>query len=76
MYIALACFPASFAVAFDSAWLLGATALTFLYTDLVVVKAEEKFLKEELGQPYVAYCEKIPRWPLGRPTSKAAGKGS
>jgi len=65
MYVALAAVPAAAAVAIDSAWLLAAAAATLVYTDAVVVPAEEAFLSVQLGQDYKKYLTEVPRWPWG-----------
>jgi protein-S-isoprenylcysteine O-methyltransferase Ste14 len=62
MYVALLGFPVAFSLALDTAWLLGSTMLLGSYLDLVVVRAEEKFLKSTLGKDYEDYCKRVPRW--------------
>ena len=62
MYVALLSLPVALGVALDSAWLLGSCAMLFAYLDRIVVPAEESFLEKTLGQEYIDYCERVPRW--------------
>lgn len=65
MYLALAAMPVAASLCLDTAWLLVAAVATYAYTDLVVVPAEEAFLRGQLGEDYKRYLSEVPRWPWG-----------
>lgn len=62
MYLGIMIFQSSLAIGLNSGWLLVAASSMFFYLDGVVVPAEEAFLAKQLGDPYLEYCEQVPRW--------------
>jgi protein-S-isoprenylcysteine O-methyltransferase Ste14 len=50
------------------------TLVVVVFFQVRLILGEEAFLRERLGEPYVAYCEKVPRlWPSLRPRVSASG---
>eukprot|EP00567_Pseudictyota_dubia_P005814 CAMPEP_0197450044 /NCGR_PEP_ID=MMETSP1175-20131217/23791_1 /TAXON_ID=1003142 /ORGANISM="Triceratium dubium, Strain CCMP147" /LENGTH=193 /DNA_ID=CAMNT_0042982371 /DNA_START=63 /DNA_END=641 /DNA_ORIENTATION=+ len=62
MYVALMGVPLAGSIVFDNLWLLVSGLALWIYLNDVVVPAEEKFLKVELGAKYEEYCKRVPRW--------------
>lgn len=69
------------AVLFLKSWTFAVICLgpVALYP-LAVVPAEERYLREKLGEPYIDYCQRVPRWwpkfRNYRPTPAIAGSAS
>ena len=63
LYVATLAIPASLGLLANTAWVaVGSNAVLWLYLHFAVVPAEERFLKEQLGEPYEKYCATAKRW--------------
>jgi protein-S-isoprenylcysteine O-methyltransferase Ste14 len=64
LYVGSFCFALSAVCFLESPLLLLLTILVFFFYWKGVVKAEEFYLRERFGQPYVEYCRRTPSfWP-------------
>lgn len=62
MYVALLGINLVGSVAFDTAWILRSMLGMGAYLNFVVIPAEEKLLRKEMGEAYEEYCRRVPRW--------------
>eukprot|EP00929_Paragymnodinium_shiwhaense_P036368 TRINITY_DN19500_c0_g1_i3.p1 TRINITY_DN19500_c0_g1~~TRINITY_DN19500_c0_g1_i3.p1 ORF type:complete len:171 (+),score=20.71 TRINITY_DN19500_c0_g1_i3:131-643(+) len=56
-------FPAAVLI-FDTLWPVLVSPLLYCYIRYIVVAREEVLLQKEFGQPYLDFCEKVPRFLL------------
>lgn len=50
------------AIALQSPWIAGWLALFATGMTIHILRDEEPALKERFGEPYVRYCQNVPRW--------------
>jgi protein-S-isoprenylcysteine O-methyltransferase Ste14 len=62
LYLGTVAAAAGAGVAFESVVVIGYAALLWVAYHLLTVYHEEPELREELGERYEAYCERVPRW--------------
>jgi protein-S-isoprenylcysteine O-methyltransferase Ste14 len=60
MYLGIVLFHLGATLALESALLLAATALFVVPFTLIRIRAEEKVLRDALGEPYLRYAERVP----------------
>jgi len=70
MYVSLVSVLLGVALACDSGVLLAYAVFIWLLFHLRVVRYEEPVLAAQFGQPFRAYCERVPRWLPRRPRDR------
>jgi protein-S-isoprenylcysteine O-methyltransferase Ste14 len=62
MYLAMTLLLTAFAVALSSLWLLAGPMAFILFTTSFQIVPEERAMRAQFGDAYVAYCRKVRRW--------------
>ncbi len=62
MYVGVLAAALGVSILFQSAIVLAWTALVAVVFHLFVVLYEEPHLRRTFGEPYVRYCQEVPRW--------------
>lgn len=61
-YVALVALLAGLGLLFDNAWQLAASILLFVALDLLVIRGEERFLRDRFGEEWAHYASQVRRW--------------
>nr|WP_321455146.1 isoprenylcysteine carboxylmethyltransferase family protein [uncultured Cohaesibacter sp.] len=62
MYVGFVALLLGGAIMFDSVPFIVATVIMFVYLDHYIIVREERYLSEEFGESYRAYCQSVRRW--------------
>lgn len=62
IYIGLTIIYAGLSIALTSGWALLVLPVLLMIMNKGVIEAEEAYLSQEFGAPYLEYKEKVPRW--------------
>lgn len=62
LYLALVFLFASFTVLMNSVWMVALLPVLWCLLHFGVVLPEEEYLQRRFGEPYLQYCQRVPRW--------------
>ncbi|MFQ5943209.1 MAG: methyltransferase family protein [Anaerolineales bacterium] len=62
IYISFALFDIGVALLLNNLWIILALAIFMVYVDIGIVRREERYLEQQLGDEYLKYKRSVRRW--------------